>query len=319
MVANVEWMVSTEGITPWHGIGTVLPQEFITAEEALRYARLDWEVSIQPYIINGQQSQKVRAIIREDTQRELGAVGMSYQPIQNHECFDFMDAVVGEKGAHYQTAGILGNGEKIWMQVRIPGHIEVRGIDTLKKYLLLHTSHDGSGALYVRYTPIRVVCQNTLNYGIQRSERAVSVRHTSNYEKKVSAAREILGIADEFYDLLNQEMEQLATESLVDNEAWNCLNELIPENPDAKNKSRTHNMKQTIMDLYQGAGAGLDQNGIRGTKYAFIQAITEYVDWHRGTRTRKGISEIEGRLTSAWFGSGAKLKEKAYDLVRQWS
>jgi phage/plasmid-like protein (TIGR03299 family) len=167
---------------PWHGLGTKLEGP-ATAQEAISAAKLDWPVIKIPLYAGGDGERKHRvpdrfAIVpahrwgREDCPA-FGIVGNDYTPLQNHEAFDFFDSIVGEKAAIYHTAGALGDGERIWILARLPTDIHVAG-DAVNKYLLLSNTHDGNNSVQAKFTPIRVVCENTLTMAWDAAQRYAS-------------------------------------------------------------------------------------------------------------------------------------------------
>ncbi|HEV8003906.1 MAG TPA: DUF932 domain-containing protein [Planctomycetaceae bacterium] len=142
------------GETPWHGLGTRLDNP-ATAEEAIDAADLNYDVALTPMTtIDGQPIPDRRAVVRSDSSSVLGVVGKSYQPVQNRQCFGFLDAVVGDGRLRYHTAGALGQGERVWMLAKLPDEIRVKDSDDVtEQFLLLSNSHDGSSSLRVFFHP----------------------------------------------------------------------------------------------------------------------------------------------------------------------
>lgn len=151
------------GEIPWHGLGTRL-NEPATACEAIEAAGLNYQADLKDIqTTDGIPIPQRKAVIRSDSRDVLGVVGTSYVPVQNHQAFGFLDAVVADGSLRYHTAGALGKGERVWMLAKLPDEIRVKNSDDItEKYLLLSNSHDGSSSLRVHFTPIRVVCANTL-------------------------------------------------------------------------------------------------------------------------------------------------------------
>src|SRR5581483_4472215 len=201
------------GEVPWHRLGTKLDQP-ATAGEAIEAAGLNYLVELKPLKTNeGHDISTRKATVRSDTNAVLGVVGNGYVPVQNLQAFGFLDAIVADGGLRYHTAGALGKGEKIWMLAKLPGHIQVKNsADIVDKFLLLSNAHDGSAALRVYFTPIRVVCQNTLALAERRSQgQGVSILHKGDLEAKIKEAQQVLGFATQFYDDAAERINQLAS------------------------------------------------------------------------------------------------------------
>lgn len=300
------------GETPWHGLGTKLDNP-ATAAEAMEAAGLNYAVELRPLLTDeGISVPQRKAVLRCDSREVLGVVGNSYQPVQNHQCFGFLDAVVAEGGVRYHTAGALGKGEKVWMLAKLPGEIRVRNSDDItEQFLLLSNSHDGSSALRVYFTPIRVVCANTLGMAERKSRgQGVSIVHKGNLAAKVSEAQDILGFAKRFYNDLQGRIDRLASHQPNRQQLENYFATLYPDVPDAKNQ-RAKNVRDELFNLFEH-GRGQDIPQVRLSTWAAFNAVTEFVDHHRSTRGGNEQERASRRLESAWFGSGAQLKAEAW-------
>jgi phage/plasmid-like protein (TIGR03299 family) len=188
------------GEPPWHGLGTRLDAP-ATAEEAINAAGLNYEVRLTPLATaDGLDVPQRKAVVRYDTQEVLGVVGNDYVPVQNREAFGFLDAVVAGGGLRYHTAGGLGRGERVWMLAKLPEQIRVKNSDDLvDQFLLLSNAHNGTAALRTFFTPIRVVCANTLAVAHRRGEgQGISIRHEGNLTAKIKEAQQLLGLAKIF-------------------------------------------------------------------------------------------------------------------------
>lgn len=195
----------------WHGLGQYVDGAQ-TAEEALKLANLDFEVIKSAVTINlpdGTQkvSDKMFSTIRKDNNAILGYVGSRYEVLQNKQCFDFFDAVVGAGEAIYETAGVFGIGERIFITAKMPEHITINGKrdDLIENYVFLTNSHDGKGVVTAAITPVRIVCNNTLNMALGQCSNKVTLKHTTNMHSKLQAAHEIMGLKNE----LNAEIEAI--------------------------------------------------------------------------------------------------------------
>ena len=189
MPANVEIMFSVRE-TPWHGLGRIV-MDAPASREALELAGLDWQVeSRNIYSGTGAMIPGYRANVRSTDDAVLGVVSDRYRIVQNEEAFQFTDDLLGE-GVTYETAGSLQGGKKVWMLARLPRKYLIAG-DQVVPYLVIFNSHDGSSGVKVAMTPIRVVCQNTLNLALNTAKRSWTARHTENVLLRVQDARETL-------------------------------------------------------------------------------------------------------------------------------
>lgn len=305
------------GEVPWHRLGTKLDNP-ATAEEAIQAAGLGYEVELTRLVtINDIPVPDRRAVVRQDTNQVLGVVGTSYKPVQNRNCFDFMDAIVNEGAVQYHTAGALGKGERIWMLAKLPDEIRVRNSDDItEKYLLLSNSHDGSSSLRVHFTPIRVVCANTLAVAERKSRgQGVSIVHKGDLHTKVEQAREVLGLARKVYEGVEEHIQRLARHYPSLRQLEEFFKLVYPDSPDGES-TRTKNVRQELHRLFE-EGIGHKMPTIRHTTWTALNAVTEYVDHYRSTRGKTLLERASNRLDSAWFGSGARLKERAWELALQ--
>lgn len=316
MPANVKSMVYY-GEKPWHGLGKKVDHA-MTSAEAIKEAGLDWEVITSPIFDKTQDGyrevQTHKAVIRQDTNTVLGIVGKDrYTPVQNREAFSFFDAVVGEKAAMYHTAGALGNGERVWILAKLPGDIVVLKNDVVEKYLLLANSHDGTLRLTMMFSPIRVVCQNTLNLALgDESETKVRLKHTPNIGLKTNKIQEALGIANRKYTLFSELSKKLAVTQLTV-QAWESYrNRVVGVDTGKEIPTRTQNTLLRLTELFE-SGKGTDIKGVKGTSWAGFNAFAEYVDFAKGRRGKE--NQEENRANDLLFGQGALLKQRAWDLA----
>ena len=211
MAANIETMFYTR-TAPWHGLGTKV-DEALTSKDALIYAGLDWQVLQEPvYTSAGELVSGYKVNVRDTDRNILGIVSDRYKIVQNEEAFSFTDALLGE-GVKYETAGSIANGKIVWMLARMPQRYIISG-DAIEPYLVFSNTHDGSGAIRVAMTPIRVVCQNTLNLALRGAQRSWSARHTSNVLNRLDEARETLQLADKYMNRLGKAIDELNQKKL---------------------------------------------------------------------------------------------------------
>lgn len=225
MAANVEKMFYVRE-TPWHGLGTKV-MEAPASEEALKIAGLDWKVLQEPiYTMGKEQIEGFKVNVRDTDRRVLGVVSDRYKIVQNQEAFSFTDELLGE-GVRYETAGSLQNGRKVWLLARMPHEYIISG-ERITPYLVFFNSHDGSGAIKAALTPIRVVCQNTLNLALSTAKRSWSMIHTGNIQGKIQEARDTLFLAEKYMDSLGKEFESLRKKKLSDRQVQEYIEILLP-------------------------------------------------------------------------------------------
>lgn len=316
MVANVQSMMYV-GEKPWHELGKKLEKE-ATSQEALVAAGLNWSVSKKPLVLQENPSvvvDKAFATVRDDNKQILGVVGSDYQVLQNYDAFRFCDALVGEAAAMYHTAGALGQGEIIWILAKLPKHIRLKNEDDIENYLLFSHRHDGKQRIRVLFTPIRVVCQNTLNAAITAQNKQAFVKHTKNMGLKLQDVRDQLGIVYKQIDIFSELSEKMTEKKLGIKEFKDYIGKLNLATDEVWLESKAFEYKQTrrsaieddITSLFEfGPGAFLGTS--KGTLWGAYNAVTRYADYDKEV---KGKDE-SSRANSLLFGSGALLKNRAW-------
>jgi phage/plasmid-like protein (TIGR03299 family) len=307
VVNGVATMAYT-GERPWHNLGQYVEGEAMTAEQALELGHLNYKVSKEPLTttFNG-EAIKIKhkvAVIRQDTMQSIGIVGPKYKLLQNVDAFSFFDAIVGKGEAIYHTVGALGDGEKIWLMAKLPKDINVKG-DITESFLLLYNAHDGSSAVRAKFTPVRVVCQNTLNAALGKDgNKEINIRHTTNIETKLKTAHKLLDIAARTMDYTEKVYIKLAETKVSESEVKAFLDILIPEHADATFNTRRNNILVGIREKFV---SGKGNNG--ETLWDLYNGVTEYVDFDRT------VKKNTPRWIASTFGSGSKIKSDAFRLV----
>lgn len=301
------------GKKPWHGLGTEV-MNVATSREALVAAGLNWEVEKRDLFTTDTRSiiqvPTHKAIVRCDTNEPLGVATSRYHCIQNDEQFELFDAVVGTGEAKYHTAGSLQNGRMVWMLAQLDEVLRIGGKDDVEQYLLLHARHDGTGSVAFLYTPVRVVCANTLQAALEGAKVAFRIRHTSGYKAKIEEARHALGLAHKYFDAFAEAAERMAkakfTQIQMDALAAGLFPAKVVDGEEVVS-TKAKNSREKLVELYED-GAGIAP--FRGTAWAAFNAVAEFTDHHRTAR-----GGDEGRLASVWFGSSAAMKQKAYGMI----
>lgn len=299
---------------PWEYSGAVKVENCKTAADVMSAANLDFEVAKceliakmptnsiaehEGFVFNGDNYVKcpnAYATYRTDYNIPLGIVKERYTPVQNIEAFSFFDDCIGKDRAIWQTAGFFGNGERIFVSAKLPNDILVNG-DPVENYLVFTNSHDGSTGVKILFTPIRVVCQNTLNAAIKTSTNFVSFRHTSSVHDNINVAKEILGICKEKVQFVKEQFNFLANKHISDENAMKLFGDVILTDKEKSDIIATgHNIQQIItrnydaiydanismkkvntlseMNNYYYVGAG--QREVLGTAWGVLNAVSGY-------------------------------------------
>ena len=324
----------------WHGLGQVVEQ-YHTSEQAIKHAGLDYEVVKSPLYTKGsgiiETSNGIEigstelavpnyfANIRTDNNTVLGVVGKDYHIVQNHEAFSFFDAIVGGgEGILYETAGALGNGERIFITAKLPDYIRVgNGDDVTEKYIFLTTSHDGSGSITAAFTPIRIVCQNTLNASLRNMSNVVRIKHTAGAKQRLEDAHKVMGLANTLSNQLEGVFNQWAKVNVTDREVKKLIQLALCPNKEtldlikkgAEDEISTV-FKNTVEDAFAYAMISDTQqmDTTKGTLFGAYNAVTGY---YQNVRNYK---DDEAKLQSIVLGGTAQLKsQKAFDLCRSFA
>jgi phage/plasmid-like protein (TIGR03299 family) len=306
----------------WHQLGTITDHA-MTAAEVITAARLDgWNVHKIPVLgretVDGtttdipapDMAMTVRTNPVTGATDYLGVVGTGYIPVANEDCAELLDLLVDASGAHFETAGSLRGGRRVFVTLKLPEGITVAGFEHLDLYLALSTSHDGSAALRVDATPVRVVCSNAQRLSLKRSVGHYTFRHTTNVKTKIAQARQAIGITYAYADAFTAEAERMLNTELGMDAFRAVCDELWPAPPpDAPVRTVNNHRRRTATLEYLFTEAPT-QDRIRSTAFGAWQSIVEYLDHYApaGTPQRRA----ERVLTSATV---AGLKQKAHDLL----
>lgn len=308
MAVNVETMFYTRE-KPWHGLG-VQVRESPTSEDALWLAGLGWKVLQKEIYTEGKiQVPGYKANVRDTDGRVLGVVTDRYKVIQNEEAFAFTDALLG-KGVRYETAGSLQDGKKVWLLARLPKEYRVAG-ERICPYLVFSNTHDGSGAVRVAVTPIRVVCNNTLNLALQTAKRSWSMIHTGDIKGKVQEASDTLLRAEDYMKKLSKEFEALRKVTLSDRQVKEYIEILLPmeETPTPAQGRNTLRLRRDMEQRYYNAP---DLQDTGKNAYRFINAVSDFATHNSPLRRTANYNE---NLFSRTV-DGNPLIDRAYQLVK---
>ena len=308
MAANVETMFYTRE-KPWHGLGTMVA-EAPNSKDALRLAGLNWKVLQEPvYTENKELIQGYKANVRDTDRKVLGVVTDRYKVIQNEEAFAFTDTLLGE-GVRYETAGSLQEGRRVWMLARLPREFIIGG-ERISPYMVFSNTHDGSRAVKTALTPIRVVCNNTLNLALRTAKRSWSMIHTGDISGKIEEAKNTLLLADEYMTALGQEFEDLRKIKLSEKQVLDYIKILLPmeENYSLLQKRGVEKLRADMKMRYFDAP---DLKDVGNNGYRFVNAVSDFAT--HSTPRRKTANYKENIF--ARTADGNPMIDRAYQLVK---
>lgn len=290
------------GEPAWHGLGTVI-SDAPTSEDAIRIAELDWDVIPKPiYDEFGREIPGFKVNVRSTDNANLGIVTDRYKVVQNNEAFAFTDELLGH-GVKYETAGSLASGKRVWMLARLENTMIAE--ENIDPFLVFTNSHDGTGAIRVAITPVRVVCQNTLNLALSQASRHWSCVHKGDIQSKLEEARFTLSSAERYMKALEEEFGELKlksvtdkqvetmTEKLLEIEFNNLWNKAIKTGKivdfkehlrQQKYEDKLNTKKNDIITIYHEKP---DLVGTEKSAFRFINAVSDYAGHttdHKQTR-----------------------------------
>jgi phage/plasmid-like protein (TIGR03299 family) len=308
------------GATPWHGLGSALsPKQPLEIWQ--REAGMNWRIQDSPVhfkadaaghlgSIHSLPEQKV--LYRSDTKAPLSVVSHRYQVVQPREVLEFYRDLTEVSGYELETAGVLKGGRKFWALARTGQATALRGNDQVNGYLLLATSCDGTLATTATPTTVRVVCNNTLSISLNGTTHAIKVPHSTRFDPQ--NVKKQLGIAVSQWDEFMYRMRALTERKVQTKEAIGFFMDVLCDtgvHDPIPNVLPNKRAMEKVQNLYEGKGRGSDLESARGTAWGLLNAVTEYVDHERRSRS------TEYRMDSAWFGQGAVIKQKALNAALQ--
>ncbi len=322
----------------WHGLGQII-KDYPTSAEAIRQAGLDYTVEKRKLFTfdnennNGNPDTDIIipevevpgffATMRTDTEQVLGVVGKDYQIVQNVDAFNFFDAIVGGDGIQYETAGALGKGERIFITAKLPGYIRVGNEDMTEKYLFLTTSHDGFGSITAAFTPVRIVCNNTLNAALKNCTGSIKIRHTANAKDRLAEAHRVMGISNKLSDELEGIFNQWSRTRITDQQVQRLIQLAMVPNKEVLQNIQAGNLDElstaftnVCNSVYEYAmtSPSQQQDTTKGTVFGAYNAVTGYF------QNVRGYKDGEAKVKSLLFGGTAQLRaQKAFTLCEDFS
>lgn len=272
---------------PWHGMGTKV-MDAPTSADALRLSGLDWTVEQRPVFLGGSNIPitNYKANVRDKDGTVLGIVTDRYCVVQNSDAFAWTDDLIGGD-VRYETAGSLKGGKKIWLLAKMP-QAKVAG-DEVDPYLCFTNTHDGSGAVKVCMTPVRVVCNNTLNLALRTAKRSWSMKHVGSLDAKLNEARVTLELANSYMLELNEQAQRLANVTVTDEKLSEILKEMFPLKEDATERQK--NTVKAATDEFMVCYFMPDIAKFRGTAWGVVNAMADMVDHSQPQRNTQNYRE----------------------------
>lgn len=312
----------------WHGLGKIV-QEYPTSKEALEFAGLNFEVKKLPNIHELENGKIIKSkssfySYRTDTDEILGdRLGKDYQVVQNADAFAFFDAIVGGDGIQYETAGALGKGERIFITAKLPGYIKVGNDDLIEKYLFLTTSHDGFGSITAAFTPVRIVCANTLNAAMNNRTNAIKIRHTANAKEKLEQAHRVMGISNKLSTEIEDIFNRWSKINITDVEVKRLIQRAMVPNKEALHNlqaGNTDEISSCFRNIVDSAYTYAMNNPsqllptTKGTLFGAYNSITGYFQNWRTYRDQ------EAKVKSILLGGTGQLRaQTAFNLCSEYA
>lgn len=317
--SNGQTAFASARVSAWHQLGTVT-QNTMSANEIMGAALLgNWGVRTIPVLGLDADGLQIPADDKRMTVRRnpvtgateyLGIVGTDYEVIQNEQCAEMLDQLVDQVGgAHFETAGSLRKGKSVFVTMKLPTAMQIAGVDRMDLYLIGTTSHDGTAALRVDASPIRVVCANTQRAAFAHAVGHYTFRHTSNVSQQIAQAREALGLMWKYMDTFEKAAERMLQTSMTNREFEAIVAQVWPVADNAAEQAK-NNAKQRLGTLKYLITEADTQKAITGSRWAGYQAITEYLDHYQEAKN------ATVRANRVITGKTGDLKLTAFDLLK---
>lgn len=300
------------GQPAWHGLGVVLNNP-PSIEEAIRLAGLDWTVRLEPLQLAADgRGVSHKASVRESDNSILGVVGPGFVPLQNREAFDWFQPLIDDGSVAIEAAGSLREGRRVWILASVKGEVsDIVANDQIRQFLLLAHGHDGSLAIRVGFTTVRVVCSNTLAGALSDDgSKLIKISHKAYALEALERTREVLDLARADFAATGEQLRELARKGCNEATLRRYVREVF-EPGSADNEKAVPRTVNNVLPLFE-TGRGADIAGVRGTLWGAYNAVTEYLTHHRGR-------SADARVDSSWFGAGVNLNRRALTVATEFA
>lgn len=300
---------ASRNVQAWHGLANVVTddqckevQSFLTA------SGLDWQTDLQPMYteIGGQQTliDTHRAVVRQSDNAVLGVVGNRYTPLQNVQAFEWFQPFLDTGEVIFETAGSLKGGRVVWVLANIQGQQDIGG-DKVNQYLLLSNSHDGSLSVRVQFTPVRVVCWNTLGMAHRGNNATIKLRHCQSLHRSLDEVRETLDLVRQTFAMTAEQYRVIARAACNLDQVRQYVTKVVINPTEGEDLStRQANIVDRLMEIYEtGRGANLPE-----TYWRAYNAVAEYWQHDYGRNA-------DNRVHSLWFGQNHGQNVRALEMA----
>jgi phage/plasmid-like protein (TIGR03299 family) len=326
---NGEVAFALRGKPAWHNLANRIfsQDEEVSTQLMLDEAKLsNWNVRLSPvsdHIPQGwNDTSDSQYVIRNNPFNAgtdvLSVVGSRYKVVQNEELFSFADNLLdGDSRVAWESAGSLKNGKVVFGSLTVPREmvLDPQGAnDKTQLYLIVWTSHDGSVAVQAAITPVRVVCQNTLNIAMKSAKQSFKIRHTQSVDGRIQVARETLGLALGYFDAFELQAQELFKQEITDKQFQDIVKAMYPKpSEDASKLAKTKwdNKVVLLNDLYHNSPTNAN---IKGTKWGAFNALTERLDYFRSTH--KSNTESKWAAASGFDPLITAEKNKILQVIK---
>jgi len=312
------WSFASYKEVAWHGLGQVV-EKAMTSEEAIKLANLDYEVEKTKVYFNCgtpdcmNEIEGYFATYRKDINQYLGMVKSRYEIVQNRDAFSFFDAIIDSGEAIFQTAGALGNGERIFLLAKLPDDFEIKG-EKIEKYILLSNSHDGSSSVVAGMTNIRVVCNNTLQAALGNLENKVRIDHVGGAKNKLREAARVMGIASTYSKQVESIFNEMVDYKMNEDQYKDFFTKILKpdyltvQSEEEKIELSTK-LKNMVDSTTQFALTHPTQttDATKNTLWGAYNAVSGYFNYI------KSYNSAEDKFNSQFFGAGNKKMLKSFN------